>query len=76
MPNLKEILIRNGYPEHIIDQKFLDFLCEPENYEKPEISFTLCVSYTSPQAWKNFTQISCAILFQEYQNMIPLHKRL
>ena len=49
LPNLKEILIRNGYPEHIINQKFFDFLCEPENYEKPEISFTLCVSYTSPQ---------------------------
>ena len=25
LPNLKEILIRNGYPEHIIDQKFLIF---------------------------------------------------
>ena len=47
--NLKEILIRNGYPEHIIDQKFFNFLCEPERPEKPEISFTLCISYTSPQ---------------------------
>ena len=45
----QKILIRNSYPEHIINQKFFDFLCEPENPEKPEISFTLCISYTSPQ---------------------------
>jgi hypothetical protein len=47
--NLKKILIRNSYPEHIINQKFFDFLCEPERPDKPEISFTLCISCTSPQ---------------------------
>ena len=37
LPHLKKILIRNWYAEHIINQKFFDFLCEPEIYEKPEI---------------------------------------
>jgi len=49
LPNLKEILIRNGYPEHFIDQKVFDFLCDPEKPPKPEISFTLSLNYTSSQ---------------------------
>ena len=49
LPDLKEILLRNEYPESIIDQKFFDFLCNPEKPPKPEISFTLSISYTSPK---------------------------
>ena len=49
LTNLKEILIRNGYPEHLIDQKFFDFLCDPEKPPKPEISYTLSLNYTSSQ---------------------------
>ena len=48
-PNLKEILIRNGFPEHFIDRKFFDFLCDPEKPTKPEIFFTLSLNYTSSQ---------------------------
>ena len=49
MPNIKELFLRNGYPEHIIDEKFAIFLCSPEKLEQPEISMTFCISYTSPQ---------------------------
>ena len=49
LPDLKEILLRNEYPESIIVQKIFDFLCNPEKPPKPEISFTLSISYTSPK---------------------------
>ena len=47
LANLKEILIRNHWTHNW--PKIFDFLCEPEKPPKPEISFTLCISYTSPQ---------------------------
>ena len=46
---MKEILSRNRYSEKVINQKLFDFLCDPEKPPKPEISFTLCISYTSKQ---------------------------
>ena len=49
MPNIKEIFLRNGYPENIINEKFAIFLCSPEKPEQPEISMTFCINYTSPQ---------------------------
>jgi hypothetical protein len=49
LPILKEILSRNRYPEKVINQKLFDFLCDPEKSPKPEISFTLSISYTSKQ---------------------------
>ena len=49
MPNIKEIFLRNGYPEHIINEKFAIFLCSAEKQERPEISLTFCISYTSPR---------------------------
>ena len=48
MPNIKEIFLRNGFPEKIVDEKFAFFLFSPEKPEQPEISMTFCFNYTSP----------------------------
>ena len=47
LPTLKEIFLRNGYPEKILTEKFAQFLCSPEKPEQPEISFTFCIDYTN-----------------------------
>ena len=47
MPNIKEIFLRNGFPEKILDEKFATFLCSPEKPEQPEISMTFSINYTS-----------------------------
>ena len=49
LPNIKEIFLRNGYPEKIINEKFSIFLCSPEKPPQPEISMTFCSNYTSPK---------------------------
>ena len=49
MPNIKEIFLRNGFPEKIVDEKFAIFLLSPEKPEQPEISITFCIDYTSPK---------------------------
>ena len=49
IPNIKEIFLRNGYPEKIINDKFSIFLCSPEKPPQPEISMTFCINYTSPK---------------------------
>ena len=47
LPVFKQIFLRNGYPEKTVDEKFFQFLCSPEKPEQPEVSFTLCLDYTS-----------------------------
>ena len=47
LPILKEIFLRNSYPEKILDEKFSDFLCSPEKPPQPEISYTFCIDCTN-----------------------------
>lgn len=47
LPILKDIFLRNGYPEKIINEKFANFLCSPEKPPQPEVSFTFCIDYTN-----------------------------
>jgi hypothetical protein len=53
LPNLKEILIRNGYPEYIIDQKFL----KVEIFKSTKLIF-----YVNPKSMKSLRSWSPYVL--------------
>jgi hypothetical protein len=47
IPILKEIFLRNGYPEHVLDTKISMFLCSPEKPERPKVDFNFKIEYKS-----------------------------
>ena len=45
--NLKQIFLKNAYPLKLINSKFFQFLQNGPKPKPPEVSFTLCIPYTS-----------------------------
>ena len=45
--NLKPILLKNAYPIKIIEANFLKFLQNGPKPKPPDVTFTLCIPYTS-----------------------------
>jgi hypothetical protein len=45
--NLKPIFLKNAYPLKLIDSKFMQFLQNGPKPKPPDVTFTLCIPYTS-----------------------------
>jgi hypothetical protein len=63
---LKEVFLRNGYLEHILDTKISMFLCSLEKQERPEVDFNFKIEYTNPAVEFHLRQ-----LYGRIKNFIP-----